>query len=173
MQGSGIPEHRRQDVMELLASHTLLAEGDTVENCRKQALQFFDKTSLVRYDRIVIGEHTPAASDSEFSGELDRAVEQNRRILKRFVDELGTTGFNDRADLLSIEQGYQSKILHIIAHFLDGFVGIDSVFYNLVEDSHWLSGETGRRISENPERFRLLYLTCYSLTPRDASLLHT
>lgn len=159
--------------MELLASHTVLAEGDTIESCRKQVLQFFDRTSLVRYDRIVIADRAPDASEAEFSGELDKAVEQNRRILKRFVDELGTAGFNGREDLLRIEQGYQSKILHIIAHFLDGFVGIDSAFYNLVEDSHWLSREIGSRISENPERFRLLYLACYSLTPKDASLLHT
>ncbi|MEJ2057239.1 MAG: hypothetical protein P8X39_05310, partial [Desulfofustis sp.] len=76
-------------------------------------------------------------------------------------------------DLIDLNQGYQSKILHIIAHFLDGFIGIDSVFYNLIDDSHWLSDETRDKIEQQPDRFRLLSLKCYSLTPKEATLLHT
>ena len=159
--------------MELLASHVVLAEGNNEENCRKQVLQFFDKTSLVGYDKIDIAHRSVAAFESEFSSELGKAIEQNKRTLKRFVDELGTTGFDHRSDLLQVEQGYNSKILHIIAHFLDGFVGIDSAFYNLVDDSHWLSEETEKKISKYPDRFRLMFLKCYSLTPKRASLLHT
>lgn len=159
--------------MELLTNHVVLAEGDGAENCRQQVLQFFDKTSLVRYDKIVIDGPSPAASDSAFSNELEKAIEMNRRILKKFVDELGIAGFEQRADLLGLDQGYHSKVLHIIAHFLDGFIGIDSAFYNLIDDSHWLSEETEEKIKKNPDRFRLLFLKCYSLTPKEASLLHT
>lgn len=159
--------------MELLANHVVLAEGDDAENCRKQVLQFFDKTSLVRYDKIVVSDQTTAASDSDFSRELEKSIEMNRRTLKRFVDELGIAGFEQRADLLGLAQGYQSKVLHIITHFLDGFIGVDSAFYNLIDDSHWLSEETEEKIKNNPDRFRLLFLKCYSLTPKEASLLHT
>lgn len=158
--------------MEILAKHVVLAEGDNAENCRQQVLQFFDKTSLVCYDKIIVDNRSPAASGSSFSTELEKAIGQNRRTLKRFVDELGMTGFEHRHDFLGLDQGYQSKVLHIIAHFLDGFIGIDSAFYNLIDASHWLSEETEYKINENPERFRLLYLTCYSLTPKEASLLH-
>jgi len=158
--------------MELLASHTVLSEGDDTRSCTHQVLQFFEQTSLVCYDKIVVDQVMGAASDTSFGSVLEAAIERNRRTLERFVSELGTTGFSRRTDLLSLHQGYHSKILHIIAHFLDGFIGIDSAFYNMVDDSHWVPDETGRRIAEEPERFSLLFLKCYSLTPREASLLH-
>jgi hypothetical protein len=48
--------------------------------------------------------------------------------------------------LLTLKQGYATKILHTLTHLLDGFIGIDSAFYNLVEDSHWVSGELAEAI---------------------------
>lgn len=158
--------------MEHLASHVVLAEGDDAESCRNQVLQFFNRTTLVCYDKILVADRSVTASDKEFTGELAQAVKRNRQTLQRFVDELGTTGFEHRSDLMRLDQGYNSKVLHIIAHFLDGFVGIDSAFYNLAEDSHWVSEETEKRIAQQPGRYRLLFLECYSLTPKDASLLH-
>jgi len=158
--------------MELLANHVVLAEGDDEQSCRRQVIEFFEKTSLVRYDKIVVEDRAPMAADPVFKEELSAAVEQNRRTLQRFIEELGSTGFASRSDLERVAQGYHSKILHIIAHFLDGFIGIDSAFYNLVDDSHWLSEQTQSNIAEVPERFRLLFLKCYSLTPREAALLH-
>ncbi len=47
-------------------------------------------------------------------------------------------------------QGYKSKMLHVITHFLDGFFGIDTFFYNLEEDSHWVSEELQKKIAEAP-----------------------
>ncbi|MGI9536197.1 MAG: hypothetical protein ACR2PB_03945 [Desulfocapsaceae bacterium] len=157
--------------MELLARHVVLTEGESLEACRTHVMNFFERTSLVRYDNIVV-EDQVMGSDAEFVDALDSGLEKNKRTLGKFIDELGATGFAKRNDLMELKQGYHSKILHIIAHFLDGFVGIDSVFYNLVEDSHWLSDETKEQISQEPDRFRLLFLKCYSLTPREAALLH-
>ena len=158
--------------MELLASHAVLSEGDDEQSCTQQVLHYFETTSLVCYDKIVVDEVLRAASEPGFNAALETEIERNRRTLERFVSELGTTGFETRTDLLSLDQGYHSKVLHIIAHFLDGFIGIDSAFYNLIDDSHWVPEETGRRIAETPDRFSLLFLKCYSLTPREASLLH-
>lgn len=158
--------------MELLANHVVLTEGVDMENCRQHVLQFFEKTSLVCYDKIVVEDRSPAATEPVFSEELEKAIEQNRRTLGKFVDDLGKTGFGRRDDLLALDQGYDSKILHIIAHFLDGFIGVDSAFYNLVDDSHWLSPETRKKINSKPAHFRLLFLKCYSLTPKEAALLH-
>jgi len=158
--------------MDLLARHMVLSEGESPEACRNQVINFFERTSLVRYDNVVVDDVILSATDPKFSEELDLGLKRNRQTLRKFVEELGATGFETRNDLMAVDQGYNSKVLHIIAHFLDGFVGIDSVFYNLVEDSHWLSGDTREQIEEEPERFNLLFLKCYSLTPKEAALLH-
>jgi hypothetical protein len=61
-------------------------------------------------------------------------------------------------DLLALKPGYPSKVLHILTHMLDGFIGIDSAFYNLVEDSHWLSEPLRTTILRNPEGYWLVPL---------------
>src|SRR4030043_54062 len=61
-------------------------------------------------------------------------------------------------DLQELPQGYKSKILHVITHLLDGFFGIDTYFYNLEEDSHWVSEELKEKIKTNPPIFWLLSL---------------
>lgn len=159
--------------MELLGRHVVLVEGDDSDICRTQVLNFFERTSLVHYDNIVVEDTILSGSDPDFAIELEDGLKKNRLTLSRFIDELASTGFEGKGDLIKLGQGYQSKILHIIAHFLDGFIGIDSVFYNLTEDSHWLSDTARKKIKRQPERFRLLFLQCYSLTPKEASLLHT
>jgi hypothetical protein len=159
--------------MELLGRHVVLVEGDDTDICRTHVLNFFEQTSLLQYDNIVVEDTILSGNDPDFTAELESGLKKNRATLSRFIDELAATGFEGKADLIRLGQGYQSKILHIIAHFLDGFIGIDSVFYNLTEDSHWLSDEAREKIKRQPERFRLLFLQCYSLTPKEASLLHT
>ena len=47
-------------------------------------------------------------------------------------------------------------MLHVITHLLDGFFGIDSYFYNLVEDSHWVSEELRATIKTSPSRYWLI-----------------
>ena len=158
--------------MELLARHMVLSEGESPETCRTQVINYFERTSLVHYDTIVIDEDILCGSDPTFGQQLDLGLKRNRQTLDKFIEELGATGFEKRDDLMGLNQGYQSKILHIIAHFVDGFIGIDSVFYNLVDDSHWLSAATKKQIDREPERFNLLFLKCYSMTPKEASLLH-
>jgi hypothetical protein len=58
--------------------------------------------------------------------------------------------------LSELPQGFRTKMLHVITHFLDGFFGIDTYFYNLEEDSHWVSEQARRRIREAPSDYRLL-----------------
>ena len=159
--------------MELLGRHVVLVEGDDPDSCRSHVLNFFEQTSLVRYDNIGVGDTILSGTDPDSEAELQAGLDRNRLTLGRFIDEPVVTGFESKDDMLDLDQGYPSKILHIIAHFLDGFIGIDSAFYNLIEDSHWLSDEARARIEQQPDRFRLLFLHCYSLTPKEASLLHT
>jgi hypothetical protein len=158
--------------MELLARHAVLVEGSDIEGCKKQVLSFFAQTTLVQYDDIVIEDNALSGEALNFDDELQRAILRNREMLQGFIDELAATGFEKRNDLADVVQGYHSKVLHIIAHFLDGFIGIDSAFYNMIDDSHWVSEETREQISRTPGRFQLLYLQGYSTSPAVAALLH-
>ena len=159
--------------MELLARHLVLATAETREECKQHVLDFFDQTPLVRYDRIeVIGTSVYCGTDDAFLGCLEGGIEKNRKILAGFIKELSSTGFHDLDDMASIQQGYPSKIFHVIAHFLDGFIGIDTRFYNLIDDSHWISEETTARIKKRPELFWLFTLDGYALSPKEAALLH-
>ncbi|MBE0582993.1 MAG: hypothetical protein IH612_04445 [Desulfofustis sp.] len=136
-------------------------------------LQFLARSSLVRYDRVVNArDRDLAASDPAFAAELRRVLARNREILDGFIADLGATGKQGRIELSAIRQGYQSKVLHIIAHFLDGFIGIDSAFYNLVDDSHWLPEATASLLKNEPGKYWLLALDCYSMSPKEAALLH-
>lgn len=158
--------------MDVLASHLLLVTAETAVDGETRVRQFFDRTSLVRYDRLnLVGAPLPA-TDRAFQPKLRQGLEENHRLLDRFIEELAGAGCATRRDLAGLVQGYQSKILHIIAHFLDGFIGVDSAFYNLVDDSHWLPGETAAAIGATPEKFWLLMLDGYSMTPKEAILLH-
>lgn len=159
--------------MKRLARHLVLAAGKTQEQCKAQVLLFFEKTSLVSYDQVIIDdERIISGTDNEFWETLQHALTQNQEVLRALVKELGETGFDKRAQLPQLEQGYPSKVLHIIAHFLDGFIGIDTIFYNLIDDSHWLPGTTSDKIKSVPERYWLFSVDGYSMTPREAALLH-
>ena len=159
--------------MKLLARHIVLASGGSSEDVRAQVLLFFKATSLVNYDKIIIPTGgIISATDAAFSETLDHGLSRNHAILNRFLDELSAAQPTPELDIGSLPQGYPSKIFHIIAHFLDGFIGIDSAFYNLVDDSHWLPDDTAALLASEPERFWLLSLECYSMSPREAALLH-
>jgi hypothetical protein len=158
--------------MELLARHLLLVSAETAVDGETRVRHFFERTSLVNYDQINLTEAALAATNQSFQATLAKGLEENHRLLDRFIEELGSAGCSTRRDLAGLPQGYQSKILHIIAHFLDGFIGIDSAFYNLVDDSHWLTDETTAAIAASPEKFWLFQLDGYSMTPKEAVLLH-
>ena len=79
-------------------------------------------------------------------------------ILQNLIKELQGEKVTAIEDLNALPQGYKTKLLHIITHFLDGFFGIDTYFYNLVEDSHWVSPEMQAAIAENPSDYWLLPL---------------
>lgn len=159
--------------MKILARHLILVSGEHYEDCRAQIDSFFEKTTLVQYDRISIDNDAVVNGGNEhFSARLKSGLDRNHAVLAKFIDELETIGFEKRSDLPSLKQGYPSKLLHIIAHFLDGFIGIDTAFYNLVDDSHWVSSKTGEQLTSQPEKFWLVPLDCYSMTPREAALLH-
>ncbi len=158
--------------MKHIASHRILVSGESFAACKKQVADFFDRTLLVRYDQVTIKDEacTPGVSPS-FLQQIEKGIEENRAIISKLINDLEATGMKSTTDLLQLEHGYPSKVLHIITHFLDGFIGIDTVFYNLVDDSHWMLEKTLRDITTTPDHFWLIHLDGYSATPDTAGLI--
>ena len=143
--------------MNLNISHLFLSTGSDGRTARSHVLRFLDQTILVQYDRIQIIEgHILSAENKKFWPELEVSISENRRVVAGFINELTECGVDHLGDIKNLEQGYQSKTLHTIAHLLDGFFGIDSCFFNLIEDSHWLSAALKEKIMENPDQYWLV-----------------
>jgi len=157
--------------MQPLSSHIVLVTSKDYATASTHVQNFFDTTLLVQYDRIAIrDEKSFSADDSGFAELLEEALETNRTTLEKFVNEFEKTGFKSVRDFLQIPCGYPSKLLHIITHFVDGFIGIDTQFYNLIDDSHWLPDNTAAAIADDPNHYWLIHLDGYSETPEKVSL---
>lgn len=158
--------------MEKIAEHKILVAGDNFTHCCDQVHRFFDLTSLVIYDCIqVIDDQCLHGLDDSFLDELNSAEQVNRATVAKLTEELRQTGVETIHDLNRLEHGYPSKVLHVLSHMLDGFIGIDSLFYNLPADSHWLSAKARNRITNDLGHHWLLHIDCYSATPQDAGIL--
>ncbi len=143
--------------MRLVINHEMLVDGPDFESCRDKVLHFFDNTILVKYDTIeVVGAESRSALEPEFWPRVEKGIAANREVVAGFFETLRKEGFTSFTDCLAMPQGFASKTLHTVVHLLDGFFGVDSILYNLVEDSLWLSERCRRRIGKNPEQFRLL-----------------
>lgn len=158
--------------MKRLAEHKILVAGTSFEHCRDQVERFFALTSLVIYDCIEARrEFSWCGLDATFFTEIDAAESRNRAMVASLIAELEKLAGKNLSALQGLPQGYASKTLHILSHFLDGFIGIDSYFYNLLDDSHWLPAATRQRITLHPGQFWLLHLDCFSATPEEAGIL--
>ncbi len=148
---------RNRDLQKSSYSHAILVQGPDFSSARDRALHFFTQYQLVRYSQVVISEEDALnALHDGFIDAVKHALEKNRHIVHDLLEKLRAEGISTLDDLERIPQGYQSKMLHVITHFMDGFFGIDTFFYNLEEDSHWVSEEIFRKIRSEPPRFWLL-----------------
>ena len=138
-------------------SHDILMAGSDFESCRQHLRHFFDRTMLLRYDEVLVIENESVnGTENFFWPRIQEGLSANKKVLEGFLANLKEEGFVSLDDLASLEKGYLSKILHIIAHLQDGFIGIDSRFYNLEEDSHGVSRDLQQKISTTPERYWIL-----------------
>lgn len=159
--------------MEETSSHLILVKGADYAHCYEQVIRFFAKTTLVRYDHVEVEEVNVLHGDMDgFSQQLNAAIAENKKRVNGFIEEVEESGVTTIKELASLQQGYPSKNLHILSHFLDGFIGIDSYFYNLIDDSHWLFPQTADAITATPEQYWLLKIHGFSLDPDEATLLH-
>lgn len=138
-------------------SHDILLAGSDFEACRKRVMGFFDRTMLIRYDEVlVLEEDSISGAGKEFSKRLQEGLAANQQVMGELLKNLKDEGFATLEDLQGLEKGYVSKIFHTIAHLLDGFIGIDSRFYNLEEDSHTISRDLQQKILAAPQNYRIL-----------------
>jgi len=148
---------RQDDLGKSHYLHEFLVKGEDFAFSQKKVLQFFEHYQLVRYSHISIEENISLpATSPDFEERLNKAMLENRQIVNRLTEELGKEGVKTLHDLSEMPQGFRTKMLHVITHFLDGFFGIDTYFYNLEEDSHWVSEQARRRIREAPSDYWLL-----------------
>lgn len=138
-------------------SHDILIAGSDFESCRQRVSHFFAKTLLLRYDELLVMEDKSInGRDENFWPRIQEGLTANKEVLAEFLESLKQEGFASLDDIQGMEKGYLSKILHTIAHLQDGFIGIDSRFYNLDEDSHGVSRYLRQKINAMPENFWLL-----------------
>lgn len=143
--------------MKLEVFHSILMLGPDAKACKEYVLRFFAKTPLVRYDSLnILEDEIFPATGPEFWQRIDEGTAENRQTVNDLLAELREAGTKRLEDLPNLPQGFQSKIVHTVAHLLDGFIGIDSLFYNMVEDSHWVSDQLRQEMRENPTEYWLL-----------------
>jgi len=153
----------------MILHHDILVKGDTPEICRNRVERFFSSYQLIRYDSLTIADYgiLPAATP-DFQSRLEQGIQKNRDILESFLTELSHEHVATLQDLADIRQGYASALLHTACHILDGFFGIDTFFYNLEEDSHWVTEQLSSRIKTEPAGYYLLAVTAsLAATSRD------
>lgn len=143
--------------MKLEISHEVLVVGPDFPRSRDYALRFFAKTPLVRYDSVTVDEAASCpASHPDFWPRVEEGVRRNQEVLTELIGELKESGLRTLDDLLGLGKGYQSKLVHTVAHLVDGFFGIDTVFYNLADDAHSVSPQLRQEIAGNPDDYWLL-----------------
>ncbi len=145
--------------MKLEVVMDIVVLGPDFHASKEHALRFFAKTPLVRFEHVhVMEEHSISAEDPLFWQRVDEGIARNRSTLNELIHELKGYGFETLTDLVKMEQGFQSKIVHTAAHLLDGFIGIDTSFYSHAHDSHWLSETQRNEIQKTPTDYWLLQI---------------
>ncbi len=154
---------RQKDIGKNKYNHEILAKGSDFEACKKRVLHFFQNYQLVRYFNIDVRENESLpATSSDFGDRLQKAILKNYQILHELIKELQDENVATLEDLEKLPQGYKTKMLHAVTHLLDGFFGADTYFYNLEEDSHWVSEELKKKIISSPTNYWLLAIEAES-----------
>ena len=140
-------------------SHNFLVEASDFTSAEKQVNKFLQRTTLIRYGSVFIDKkRSVSAEHQEFWSCLDQGLSENRKVIAAMLKELDSCGYKKLQDLSKVKQGFESKVLHTLTHMLDGFIGVDSAFFSLKEDSHWLSPSLRKEIEERPGRYWLIHV---------------
>ena len=148
----------------MLVKHLFLVKAKDYKAACQRIKNFLERYQLVSYEEIEFYPEEITPKNPLFGKLLQEGISGNKRFIENSLKKLDEEGYKNVLDLKNLPQGYLSKELHTVVHFLDGFFGIDSIFYNLEEDSHWVSRKLYQEISENPECFWLVKVKGISLT---------
>ncbi len=150
--------------MILHIEHDLMVSGPDLQACSQHVQRFFEKSQLVHYDFISVDlPHSVNGSDPRFEELLNRAVSRNHEVLADLLAKIQNEDCNTLEDLLHLPQGFQSKVLHIMSHLLDGFFGVDSHFFDIDEVSNWVTENRRKKIRETPEECWLIHVKAESV----------
>ncbi|MDR3089713.1 MAG: hypothetical protein LBU39_07855 [Desulfobulbaceae bacterium] len=157
----------------MIFPHTLLVSGNDFEACCQQARDFLKTSKVLDYEHLEIVEaESCSGGDPNFCRRLNASIKKHRENIAFLVNELNQMGIHSVEDIENMEQGYPSKILHILGHLLDGYVCVDSRFYNLVDRSHHVPQATVANIKSLPQLFWLVRVNGHRASDLEASLLH-
>ena len=147
----------RQEARGIEGRHVFLLQGADAAECLERIRRYLFTYDLLRYSRVEIAGDPPLqATDRDFPGRLEDGIAENRRRLQALFDELRQEGVETLGDLGNLSQGHLTNTLHTATHLLDGFFGIDSFFFSLVEGTHEISGQLQKKIASDPGRYMLV-----------------
>jgi hypothetical protein len=156
--------------MEYPVSHYFLVRSQSGQLAGMHVERYLAGNQLISYAEFFIRqEEIFSGTDDKFLPTLDYGLAANSSFAQRMLDHLKDEGVTSLDQLLELKQGYATKILHTLTHLLDGFIGIDSVLYNLVEDSHTVSEVLADAIHHSPGEYWLVPVRTGKL---EASVLH-
>lgn len=151
-------------------SHTFLVRADSALLAGRHVERYLDGNQLITYaDLYVNPDEVLNGTDPLFWPTLRNGLAANAIFARRMLEHLKEEGVHSLDQLLDLEKGYVTKILHTLTHLLDGFIGIDSVLYNLTEDSHKVSLALHAAMQKKPAEYWLVPVRTGKL---EASVLH-
>ena len=137
--------------------HDVLLACTDFESSHQRVKRFFDRTTLIRYDKVfVLEDGSINGTEDKFRQRLAEGLDANYQVLKGLLENMKDEGFANLNDFQGLEKGNISKVFHTVAHLLDSFIGIDSRFYNLEEDSHTISHGLHRKILAEPHNYWII-----------------
>jgi hypothetical protein len=156
--------------MEYPISHYFLVRSGSKELAARHVQHYLSGNQLISYAEFFVQpDEVLSGTDPLFEQTLTHGLDANDSFARRMLAHLKEEGVVSLDQLPDLPQGYVTKVLHTLTHLLDGFIGIDSVFYNLVEDSHRVSTELAAAIRTAPANYWLVPVRTGKL---EASVLH-
>ena len=140
--------------MEYPISHYFLVRSQTATLSGQHVRRYLAGNQLITYAEFFVREEDILSAENDrFWLFLEQGVQANQTFAARMLEHLQDEGLVSLDQLLELQQGYATKVLHTLVHMLDGFIGVDSVLYNLIEDSHRVSEELACAIRNLPGEF--------------------
>lgn len=156
--------------MEYPISHFFLVRSQSALSAARHVERFLLGNQLISYAEFFVRpEEVLSGTHALFCETLEQGLAANDIFARSMLHHLKEEGITTLDQLLDVQQGYATKVLHTLTHLLDGFIGVDSVLYNLVEDSHRVSAALAGDIREHGEMYWLVPVRTGRL---ESSVLH-